>query len=1218
MRRSTTTVLFLALLVSTTHVGSAHAVGSSVRAGSPSTTSTADDATQYRVRDTTDGQIVEQSTDAGHSWTVVLSPTPARAARARAVVASQGCSPATYNRVRTLARGHGGTARLYIGAGGQSGNYLEGGCNSATGGLYAQRSTGIVEALGHEGLPYDQDPVGRAPRAYTVDSVIVDPGDDATVYVHATGTGPGSPPEGLYKSMDGGQHWRAINEGVSPSEEVTNTVGVAVPAYHVGTLTIDPLRPAALTYINDTGTYTSADGGLHWQLKGSTGQPPTATATPGPTMAVAVAASGQVFRLSGHAHAAPMQGRSRAAAIPTAWTWDALSAQGTAPPVRQDFAAAWDTQDRWMLVFGGSTGSTALSDTWAYAPASNSWSARAGRPTGGFGVAGAWDPTHSVFLTFGGRTGSDVTAASSDTWAYAPGPNTWTRLWPSGGAGGPAPRSHAVVTWDPAGHRLLVFGGLSAEGATTSTAFNDLWAFTPADNLTGGAWTLLGAADATCTVSCPQPRYSAEGAWDSGSGMLRLFGGRNTAKTVLSDTWSWSPTGGWTQEDRATQPAGRAEGAVAYDSAHGAVVVGPGLSLASGNMADAWTDDAMGHSWQALPSASAPPVRRLSGWVWDDADGTFLLFGGRVSGVGPANDLWRLRPSTAAVATPTILPTSVSARGLDENRSVSDDQHSLVTAEQVVSTTQAGARYVRVNFRLGAAADWSDPALLAAYDTVVNTYLAAGVGVLGLVTAEATHSTQADWTANNAEHAGGAGDNAFLRTTFVQGALTPLLTHFHDRVKTWELWNEPNSYSVCTSTGCSGNSYIYPSNLAALLADAYTAIKDPAPGLGLSDVTLISGGVLGHSNGGVLTATNAGADYLASAISVGSTMGPWMVFMGSHGGRYPLDGVGQHLYIDQNLLTTVTDLGAYYGWVRGVGAAGAAGPTYLTEGAWSTASGGVAQSTQAQNVHLLLEAARRTGYVAQATWFQLQDQPAANLYFGLLGADGQPKPAMTSYAAEPGGLTPASPSPTPTTTATAAPNATGTPPASGSGIVTLTLHSGWNLIALPLTSSTPSQAQDLLSAVLSTGVGSIAEMAAWSSSGLWTTALAGDTRIGDFPFTSGAGYFLYADRATAVAVRGEPVTQAPLLTLSAGWSLVGLPTAVVGQTARDLLSSLNAAGLQPVEAAHWAGDHWETLTLMGPSTFSGTNFPLDQQSGYFVYNANGGAWQAQASPPTAL
>ena len=85
----------------------------------------------------------------------------------------------------------------------------------------------------------------------------------------------------------------------------------------------------------------------------------------------------------------------------------------------------------------------------------------------------------------------------------------------------------------------------------------------------------------------------------------------------------------------------------------------------------------------------------------------------------------------------------------------------------------------------------------------------------------------------------------------------------------------------------------------------------------------------------------------------------------------------------------------------------------------------------------------------------------------------------------------------------------------------------------------------------------------------------------------------------------------PTQTLVPGWNLVSVPLAGSGQTASTLLSSLTAAGLNPLEVAHWTGSGWQTLVMQSQGgTPVGTDFPLDAQSGYFVFVQNGGPWPA--------
>lgn len=81
----------------------------------------------------------------------------------------------------------------------------------------------------------------------------------------------------------------------------------------------------------------------------------------------------------------------------------------------------------------------------------------------------------------------------------------------------------------------------------------------------------------------------------------------------------------------------------------------------------------------------------------------------------------------------------------------------------------------------------------------------------------------------------------------------------------------------------------------------------------------------------------------------------------------------------------------------------------------------------------------------------------------------------------------------------------------------------------------------------------------------------------------------------------------PTLALSVGWNLIGLPTAGASQTASTLLNSLTAAGLNPVEVAHWTGGGWQTLVRRQGGDV-GANFAISPGEGYFVFVQHSGAW----------
>ncbi len=167
----------------------------------------------------------------------------------------------------------------------------------------------------------------------------------------------------------------------------------------------------------------------------------------------------------------------------------------------------------------------------------------------------------------------------------------------------------------------------------------------------------------------------------------------------------------------------------------------------------------------------------------------------------------------------------------------------------------------------------------------------------------------------------------------------------------------------------------------------------------LRDLTLVFGGILAHNNGGATTADNSGAPYLRDVYE-----------RGLHGqanwdgvrralGSYPLDAVGQHPYVDQGGACTGDHIRAYLGWLHGTieddEGRCSAKPLYVTEVAWSTTM--VSPEVQATNLGMLYDACAQTPYVAARLWFELLDNPFAQLYYGVLDPHWTRKPAFAAF-----------------------------------------------------------------------------------------------------------------------------------------------------------------------------------------------------------------------------
>ena len=368
-------------------------------------------------------------------------------------------------------------------------------------------------------------------------------------------------------------------------------------------------------------------------------------------------------------------------------------------------------------------------------------------------------------------------------------------------------------------------------------------------------------------------------------------------------------------------------------------------------------------------------------------------------------------------------PTASAAQGnqgLQDGWAVGDQGQisgGQLLADELGAIQQAGAGWVRVNFRLGQCfRDWTSigcngQTAVQTYDPVIANVQARGLKVLGLLSSEAWPGQQSDWTANNAENTvGGTGSNTYI-SNFAQSAAHVLVLHYNGTngplIAQWEVWNEPNAWSTSPSPGVyTGSSFIYPSNFAQLLAQANTAIKSAN-----SSASVISGGLLGLDvNGSHKGARNGykprsttgsacpstipgGGDYLCATYTMGWQVAGWTK------GAGPFDAVGQHLYVTQGSAVNSNTIQRYLGDLRTVyvnyGGDPPARQSHVTEFGWSTASVGTSQ--QAHNLQVAYQTFKSTSYVARGYWYRTQDLGVDNDFYGLLTTNGAAKPAFTAY-----------------------------------------------------------------------------------------------------------------------------------------------------------------------------------------------------------------------------
>src|SRR5450756_1672452 len=101
--------------------------------------------------------------------------------------------------------------------------------------------------------------------------------------------------------------------------------------------------------------------------------------------------------------------------------------------------------------------------------------------------------------------------------------------------------------------------------------------------------------------------------------------------------------------------------------------------------------------------------------------------------------------------------------------------------------------WIRVNMILTSGHTTWDSTELGYYDTAINNARAAGLQVLILMNNQGWTGGQSSWNADNFETTGGTGDNAYI-DGWVNGVVVPVVQHFHDSVKVFEIWNEPRTW----------------------------------------------------------------------------------------------------------------------------------------------------------------------------------------------------------------------------------------------------------------------------------------------------------------------------------------------------------------------------------------------------------------------------------------
>jgi len=313
----------------------------------------------------------------------------------------------------------------------------------------------------------------------------------------------------------------------------------------------------------------------------------------------------------------------------------------------------------------------------------------------------------------------------------------------------------------------------------------------------------------------------------------------------------------------------------------------------------------------------------------------------------------------------------------------------LFDAAKADAIAATGCRAVRLNFRLDGNTSWNT-ALLNKYDTIVNTAAARGFEVLGILCNEIMPVGQSAWN----DDPDGDGQNAYV-TGFSTTAYM-LIDRYKDRIKRFEIWNEPDAWTnpnYASDPRNAGGTYMLPRVYARLLTETYLQCNwyDGRRLLTDHGVSLCTGGLFAHEIGG---SNPYGFSYQYMGDVYAQAVWDWM--QSNTGRRYPWDLFGYHFYLHQGTSFSASQLASYLNAMQARKAAnGDAAPILVTEFGWR--SDAISESLQAANLRDAFNYLKGRADVARAYWYQWQDEPGGA--WGIVRGDGSPKPAHAEFAA---------------------------------------------------------------------------------------------------------------------------------------------------------------------------------------------------------------------------
>jgi len=312
------------------------------------------------------------------------------------------------------------------------------------------------------------------------------------------------------------------------------------------------------------------------------------------------------MRLSAHPFVCVLAGSLLSVAAARADSWSTITSPTPAPPASHTTAIYDSLGERFILFGGGTVWSVTRAGEWSQ------WSTGAPAATGRTEHASTFDPLRRRVIVFGGlSTGTEL----SDVWMLSlAGSPQWTQLVTTGTP--PPPRRDASLVYDPFLDRLIVFGGYTSDGVNFAR-FNDVWELP----LTGEArWNQLAT-----TATPPDPRNGAGAIFDETRKELVVFGGDQAPGSYnepSSELWTLTLGSGahvWSLSS-ATGTGVRLGHQVVYDKARDRMLVFGGITQSiSGPFSYDFSNDTWAYSLETKTWSLVVPTGKLPERRWHHA-----------------------------------------------------------------------------------------------------------------------------------------------------------------------------------------------------------------------------------------------------------------------------------------------------------------------------------------------------------------------------------------------------------------------------------------------------------------------------------------------------------------------------------------------------------------------------------------------------------------------